>query len=436
MALAIELWFDSMDKIRDKKRNKAAPQNDILRSPALFFSFMWKHFVHDNIFMSAASLAFQTLLSLVPLMAVILSILKVFPVFASLKQHIGDFLFQNFAPAQGAILKGYLWEFIDKTTSLSTVGGIFLIVIALFLISTIDQTLNDIWEVQTPRKMLQGFTLYWTVLTLGPVFIGTSVVASSYVWYTVFSGGALLEMKMRLLSYVPVFNTVVALFLLYMIVPNRKVRFTHALAGGVLAALLFELAKKWFAFYVSSFATFEHIYGALSVVPMLFFWIYLEWVVVLTGAEFVFSLGYFNPVVSHSKEFDPLGGVPDVVAVLRSVWNAQASGCFITGKKLLASEIIPDHCKLGLIVDFLKRNRILHQTADGGIAVSAEINSVTIYDLYSRMPREIAVREGGMDERQDDEKFEPLRAGVIEALRSTMQVPLIALVNDSTNRDS
>jgi membrane protein len=425
-----------MEMMRDKKRNKVTPQSKALRSPASFLSFMWKHFVHDNILVSAGSLAFQTLLSLVPLMAVILSILKVFPVFASLKQYIGDFLFQNFAPTQGAILKEYLWEFIDKTSSLSTVGGIFLIFIALFLISTIDQTLNDIWEVQAPRKLLQGFTLYWTVLTLGPVFIGTSVVASSYVWYSVFTGGALLEMKMRLLSYVPVFNTVVALFMLYMLVPNRKVRFTHALSGGLLAALLFELAKKWFAFYVSSFATFEHIYGALSVVPMLFFWIYLEWVVVLTGAEFVFSLGYFNPVISRSREFDPLQGVPEIAAVLRSVWFAQVSGSFITGKKLLASEIIPDRSKLALVVDFLKRNRILHQTADGGLALSADIHSVTLYDLYSRMPREIADGDGQVDERQDEDKFEPLRSEVREALRNAMQMPLIALVNDSTNRDS
>jgi membrane protein len=399
------------------------------RSSSAFLSFMWRHFVHDHILMSAGSLAFQTLLSLVPLMAVSLSILKIFPVFASLKQHIGDFLFQNFDPAQGSILKEYLWEFIDKTSSLSTVGGLFLIVIALFLISTIDQTLNDIWEVQTPRRRLQGFTLYWTVLTLGPIFIGTSLVASSFVWYSVLSGVELIEMKMRLLTFVPFFNTAIAFFLLYMLVPNRKVRFIHALAGGVLAAVLFELAKKWFAFYVASFATFQHIYGALSVVPMLFFWIYLEWVVVLTGAEFVFSLGYFRPVVCRTKEFDPLQGVPEVVAVLRSVWRAQASGSFITGKKLLASEKTRDRGKLGLAVEFLKRSGMLHQTADGGLAVSADLHAVTLYDLYSRLPRELFNGDGCAEEGEGSGELEPLRAEVREALRGAMQTPLIALLN-------
>ena len=406
------------------------------RSSTALFLFMWRHFVHDRIIMSAGSLAFQTLLSLVPLMSVSLSILKVFPLFASLKQHIGDFLFQNFAPAQGAMLKQYLWEFIDKTSSLSTVGGLFLILIALFLISTIDQTLNDIWEVQTPRRKLQGFTLYWTVLTLGPVFIGTSVAASSYVWYSLLSGTQLLEMKVRLLSFVPFFNTAIAFFLLYMLVPNRKVRFTHALAGGVLAAVLFELAKRWFAFYVSSFATFEHIYGALSVVPMLFFWIYLEWVVVLTGAEFVFSLGYFRPVACRAREFDPLQGIPEIVAVLRAVWLAQASGSFVSGKKLLASEIIRDRGKLGLAVELLKRNGFLHQTTDGGLAISADIHAMTLYDLYEKLPRELFNGEGCVDDGQGSGEFEPLRAELREALRGPMQTQLSALIQDSTQKDS
>lgn len=426
-----------MSETKKNSPVSALLQHERLRVPGMYLSFMARHFVHDNILMSAGSLAFQTLLSLVPLMAVSLSILRVFPVFGSLKQTIGDFLFQNFAPAQGALMKTYLWEFIDKTSSLSTVGGIFLIVIALFLISTIDHTLNGIWEVQAPRKVMQGFTLYWTVLTLGPLLIGTSVVASSYVWYSVFAGGDLLQQKVKVLSYLPLINTAIALFLLYMVVPNRKVRFRHALAGGVLAALLFELAKRWFAFYVANFATFEAIYGALSVVPMLFFWIYLEWVVVLTGAEFVFSLGYFNPEEpDEQREFDPLQGVPEVLAVLSAVWQAQISGSFLTGKKLLTSEIIADRSKLGLIVEFLERKHFVHQTADGGLAVNIDLHSMTLYELYSQMPRELFISEPGREEVADGEIFEQMRSGIRAALQNTMQTPLIELVNDSTQRDS
>ena len=396
--------------------------------------FMAKRFIQDRILLSAGSLAFQTLLSIVPLLAVILSMLKLFPFFASFKRYIGDFLFQNFAPAQGMLLKSYLWEFIDKASSVSTIGGVFLIVIALFLISTIDHTLNGIWEVHAPRKFLQGFTLYWTVLTLGPVLIGTSLVASSFVWYEVFTQGPLLEMKARFLSFIPFINSILAFSLLYLLVPNRKVRFDHALAGGVLAAVLFDLAKRWFAFYVSNFATFEQIYGALSVVPMLFFWIYLEWVVVLTAAEFVYSLGYYSAPSEVGQEYDPLKGVPEILAVLGCIHTAQVSGRFMDMKKLFAAENIPDRSKLNRIVEFLTRSNLIHQTADGGLAVNADLHSLTLYDIFMKLPPEMARGEADAPEIAVGERFARLRQEVGDSLRSGLRVPLIELLQDSTSR--
>ena len=267
-----------------KRINKpdAGDRTSFMEYVRVFVPFFWKNFSHDRIFLGAGSLAFQTLLSIVPVLAVILSILNVFVIFAPFKRSLEDFLVQNFMPGSGAVLNRYLSDFVGQTASVPLLGGVFLFIIALSLISTVDHTLNEIWEVHAPRKTLQGFTLYWTVLTLGPVLIGSSIAASSYVWYTVFTEGPLLELKTRLLSYIPVINSVFAFFLLYMLVPNRRVRFVHAFSGALLAALLLELSKKWFAFYVAHFATFEHIYGALSVIPMLFFWIYLGWVVAVS----------------------------------------------------------------------------------------------------------------------------------------------------------
>lgn len=401
-----------------------------------FVSFMWRHFTQDRILLSAGSLAFQTLLSLVPLLAVVLSMLRVFPFFDAVKQNTGDFLFQNFAPDQGELLKGYLWAFIDKAATVPTVGGVFLFVIALFLISTIDHTLNGIWEIHAPRRFVEGFVLYWTVLTLGPVLIGTSLVASSFVWYEVFTDGPLLEMKTRLLSFIPVLNSLVAFTLLYLIVPKRRVRVLHALAGGLATAVLFELAKKWFAFYVSNFATFEHIYGALSVVPMLFFWVYLEWVVVLTGAELVYSLGYCTPETRGESCFDPLRGMPGIVAVLGHVWRGQSEGRFVNMKTLFAAENIPDRSTLNGIVDFLLQHDVMHLTADGGLAIGADLHSLTLFDLYSKLPPGIVQGEGGMQEVRSGDRLAAVRQGVETALRSGMNVPLIELLNDSIARDS
>lgn len=296
---------------------------DFFRS---FLPFLLRNVNHDRVLLSAGALAFQTLLSLVPLLAVILSVLNMFEVFAPLKPVMEEFLLRNFMPETGLLLREYFSEFIGRASAMSVVGGLFLLGVTLMLISTIDHTLNQIWGVGAPRKALEGFTLYWTVLTLGPVLIGTSLAASSYAWYAIVTGAPFPELKGRLLSLLPLLNSLVALTLLYLLVPNRKVRFLHALVGGVFTTALFELSKKGFGFYISNIAPYQDIYGALSVIPILFLWIFLFWVLLLTGAEVVYSLGAIRPASVEPERRDPMAGFPLVLAVLSTIRQSAAGG--------------------------------------------------------------------------------------------------------------
>ena len=419
----------SAEKIKKPGLSTRADLSQYLRACVPFF---WKNFIHDRIFLGAGSLAFQTLLSIVPVLAVILSILSVFTVFAPFKRSIEDFLVQNFMPASGALLHQYLTDFIGKTASVPLLGGVFLFIIALFLISTVDHTLNEIWEVHAPRKALQGFTLYWTVLTLGPVLIGSSLAASSYVWYTVFTEGPLLELKTRLLSYLPFINSIFAFFLLYMLVPNRRVRFVHAMSGGFLAAVLFELSKIWFVFYVTHISTFEHIYGALSVIPMLFFWIYLGWVVVLTGAEFVFCLGALKPLGVMAEPFSPLRGVPVILSILGSIWNAQKSGSSTNMNKILKTVHSVQPSDLRKIVDILLQNNFIHVTANGDLSVSRDLYSLTLFDLYAIMPQGLSGDENGsLISGGNSVHLETISRGVSECLKSSMDMSIATLLEDN-----
>ena len=395
-----------------------------------FLPFVWKNFMQDRVLLSAGSLAFQTLLSLVPLMAVVLSVLSISPVFENIKLYVEDFILQNFVPASGEMLKEYFWEFLSKTSTVPAVGGIFLFVIALFLISTVDHTINQIWNVHAPRKILQGFTLYWTVLTLGPIIIGSGLVASSYVWYTVFTEGPLLEMRTRILSYLPLLNSFLAFFLLYMLVPNHRVKFLHAVSGAFLATVLFELSKKWFSFYVTTFATFEHIYGALSVIPLLFFWIYLIWVVALSGAEFVYCLGAIRPVAKAKPEFKPLKNVRDVISIMEHIWSGQQSGEYVSLKK---AAIVGNGIKgrrLRDIVDILIDNNFIHVTAEGGLAISCDIHELKLYDLYRAIPQEaIGCSEEGAVENEYSDSFTQLEARILHCLQENMSESLAAFIN-------
>ena len=282
-----------------------------------------------------------------------------------------------------------------------------------------------------PRKALQGFTLYWTVLTLGPVLIGSSLAASSYVWYTVFTEGPLLELKTRLLSYLPFINSIFAFFLLYMLVPNRRVRFVHAMSGGFLAAVMFELSKIWFVFYVTHISTFEHIYGALSVIPMLFFWIYLGWVVVLTGAEFVFCLGALKPLGGVVESFNPLRGVPVILSVLGLIWNGQKNGRAMNMKKILKTVYALQPSDLRKIIDILLQHDVVHITANGDLAVSRDLYVLTLYDLYAILPPGFTSDENAsLISEGNSVHLETIRKGVSDCLKNTLNMPVAALLED------
>ncbi|MEC9486732.1 MAG: YihY family inner membrane protein [Prosthecochloris sp.] len=394
-----------------------------------FVRFLSRNFMQDRVLISAGSLAFQTLLSLVPLLAVVLAVLSVSPVFDSFRLYVEDFIIQNFVPASGEVVQQYLWQFISKTSSVPTIGGVFLFIIALSLISTVDHTINQIWEVSAPRKFFQGFTLYWTVLTLGPIFIGSSLVATSYVWYRVFTSGPLAEVQARMLLFLPVVNTFLAFFLLYMLVPNRRVKFAHALSGAFLTTLLFELSKRWFSFYVTHVATFEHIYGALSVIPLLFFWIYLIWVVALSGAEFVYCLGAFRPVRAVVREFHPLEGFTAVLDVLERIDSAQRSGRFAEMKSLSMETDGVRGARLLLILDVMQQAGIIHKTADGAFAVNADLHTLTLYDLYSKLPPELSRLDGDAASRtRFDDIVAPIEQNFSQCLQQSLHQPVAALM--------
>jgi membrane protein len=136
------------------------------------------------------------------------------------------------------------------------------------------------------------------VLTLGPLLIGLSVIVSSYlVGLANYAEEYTPGITTFLLKIVPFIASLCAFFILYMLVPNKRINPLFAGSGALLAALLFEFSKKGFAYYVTSFPSYQVIYGAMAVIPIMFLWVYLSWVVVLLGAEFTHVLELF----SHEK---------------------------------------------------------------------------------------------------------------------------------------
>ncbi|HEV8107159.1 MAG TPA: YihY family inner membrane protein, partial [Burkholderiales bacterium] len=248
------------------------------RGAAEFVMAVTRRFFEDRAPQAAGSLTFTTLLAVVPLLAVALSLATAFPVFDEAITTLQLFLFENFLPDADGVetISEQILSFTEQAGRLTAIGLAFLVVTAVMLMLTIDDTLNRIFRVRRRRPLAHKIIVYWSVLTLWPGLIGASLSLTSYL-----IGNA--SMALRL---VPLAFTWAALTLLYILVPYRHVGLLHAAAGAVLAGAAFEVAKRGFALYVANFPTYTMIYGAFAALPIFLLWMYVSWLVVLAGAVF------------------------------------------------------------------------------------------------------------------------------------------------------
>ena len=257
-----------------------------LRQLGRFLACVFRRFNQDRCLQIASSLTFTTLLALVPLVTITLGLMAAFPVFSGLGEHIHAFLLANMLPEKaGKVVTGYIEQFSGQAGRLTALGTVLLAVTAFLMMFTIERAFNSIWRVSRPRPVGQRILVYWATLTLGPVLIGASLSMTSYIVSV--SLGLSRQIPFvgsAILGFVPFVLTCAAFTLLYYVVPNRAVRPRHALIGGLVAGLAFEIMKRSFALYIAKFPTYTLVYGAFAVIPIFLLWIYLSWVVIVLGA--------------------------------------------------------------------------------------------------------------------------------------------------------
>lgn len=256
--------------------------------------FPWKstaitlrqRFREDRLGLTASSLTFTSTIALVPLVTVALAIFTAFPMFSKLQVVLQKWLLESLIPDNIARqVLGYLTQFASQSSKLGGAGVAILLVTALALILTIDRTLNNIWRVRTPRSLGQRLLVYWAGLTLGPLLLGLSLSITSYALSA--SKGVVSAMPgglPLLLDLLQFFMLAAGMAALYHYVPNTRVRWSHAWAGGLFVSAAIEVAKKLLSLYLIKVPTYSVIYGAFATVPILLIWIYTAWVIVLLGA--------------------------------------------------------------------------------------------------------------------------------------------------------
>jgi len=353
-----------------------------------FCRFVIRQFVARRGLQTASSLAYTTLLSIVPLVGVVFSFFGNLPLFKDISDIIREFVFGNFVPAFGQTIEEYLIGFSVKASQLTATGIAALVLIALLMMSTIESALNHIWNVLVRRKSVARFLVYWAILTLGPVLIGTGLYTTSYLLAlpVISSVDESLMITSRLLVLLPVLTTGAAFSFMYILVPNCYVNWRNAVIGGVTAALFFELAKYSFGVYVKSVPAYQVIYGAIAVIPMFLIWVYVSWLIVLLGAQIAYSLSVFRLDDAIEKRDKHQWEFFDAFRIIAELWQAQKDGKQLTSVQIKRRGIRIPHLMQNEILELFRKANWVHRTSAGTWILSRDVNELTLLDLYQLLP--------------------------------------------------
>ncbi|MBP5399264.1 MAG: YihY family inner membrane protein [Alphaproteobacteria bacterium] len=261
---------------------------------AEFVVFLFKRARADSVFRVASALAYTSLIAIVPLIAIAIAIFSAFPIFDGIREQLADFLFQRLTPEFEGSLRENLHSIVQNSGQLGAVGVCGIAITAIMLLSTIEDSFNYIFKVTQPRRIATKITLYWTVITLGPLLLGTAFSMRGYLYALQKFVDANGETTRLFFSYlVPPLNTILVLMLVYVLVPNKKIKFKNAFCGALVAMALFWMLRKGFGSFVMSNTTYSTLYGALAIIPIFLVWMYLCWAVVLFGAVITAAIDEF-----------------------------------------------------------------------------------------------------------------------------------------------
>ena len=344
------------------------------RSVRQLFYFCWAivlRFREERATQTAGSLAYTSLLSLVPLLTVALAISSAFPVFENAVDALQTFLVENVLPEAPGVdsIIDQIDSFTRNAGRLTAIGIIGFMVTAVMLMLTIDNALNRIFRVQRRRSILQNIFIYWAILTLAPVLIGVSLSMTTFA----------LAASVGSVTVVPFFFTCVALSVLYGVVPARRVELRHAVTGGIVAGIGFELAKRAFAFYLLQVPTYTLIYGAFATIPIFLVWLYVSWVVVLAGAVFTAMLPAYY--AKPEMRMAPGERLAEALGALAILARAHGKGRVNTLNNL-ARELRTQPYRLEeVLVRAAKRGWVARTERDGWV-LALDAASIRLADLY------------------------------------------------------
>jgi membrane protein len=255
-----------------------------------------KGFSNDKVQLRASALTYYSLLSVIPVVAIAFAIAKGF----SLDQNLEEMITKEFASHQEVLnwLLQSARSALDQTRGgyLAGVGMVILFWSVMALLNHIENSFNHIWQIRSSRPWYRKFTDYLTIMLIAPVFIilsgSITVFVSTYLTEFI-SKAAILEYFKPLVTFLvkiaPYILTWVALTVLFMIMPNTKVKFMPAMISGIIAGTAVQILQWFYIDLQFGITKLSAIYGSFAAIPLFILWLQYTWLIILLGAELAFA---------------------------------------------------------------------------------------------------------------------------------------------------
>ncbi|WP_255539003.1 YhjD/YihY/BrkB family envelope integrity protein [Polynucleobacter sp. AP-Latsch-80-C2] len=267
----------------------------LIRNPQLWLSLgkeIWDRNRGQNLKQIAASLAFTTTLSLVPMVTLATILIGYLPSVIQIKNAFRYWLLDTYMP--GGINQQvfvYLDQFSSKARGLTFIGLASLVVTTIMTLAVIEGAFNQIFKIKEKRPLQKKFLIYGAATILGPILLGLGIYLSGVLFSASEGWIKAVSLGFKLVATIaPIFLTIAVYAVVYKILPYTKILWSDAFAGGFFAALTFEMMKFGFALFLTHTAFYKTVYGAFAIFPLALIWIYLTWWITLAGAVLVSNL--------------------------------------------------------------------------------------------------------------------------------------------------
>lgn len=357
-------------------------------------------FLEDKCPFRAAALTYITVLSIVPLLAFAFSVVKGLGGYAVLMAKIESWIDTSLATpgAEAAAADSDLHaavkrvlEFVDHTdaSKLGAVGLVVLVVTVVQMLSTIEHSFNDIWGVKKARSWLRKIADYLAMVIVVPVFFATAIsltsmsetaMVTNFIRDNLHLGGVL----EALVGFTSIFAMWIGFTFLYLALPNARTRWTSALLGGFVAAVLWHGAQVLHLKFQVGMARYNKLYAGFAAIPILLAWIQVSWLTVLAGAELAFA-HQSEPAYQRIARSKPSDHAFKEIVALRSMLRIVSA--FVTGEKRLAAADIA----IELDVPARPVEEVLHTLLERGLVAATGDGAEARY-VPGRDPGAITVK--------------------------------------------